>query len=312
MANIDRLPNGASRHQQMDHDEPLRLVVVKGRHEGASLAINRREFTIGSSIESDIVLSDPEIAETHVRIKRNSGVLTDRIEVTALVDDVVVGSEEPAAGTTAVTSLPADIHIGNSIVRVEGVPSCKSRSWAFALFPAGVILGGLLGLLVTKLPGSLGLLVPNWGGAVEPVESVPSVDAKAADAKATAEKIRARLTEAGLAAVMEVVTRGPVIIVRGRAGSADLAKWRALRRKLQAEGVVPGRLVDLVGLVASGAVTSKLVAAVVMLPEPMVISVDGRRAKVGQVLSKGWVVQEIGAEHVVLLRGEQTVKIKYW
>lgn len=286
-----------------DNDEALLLSVRKGRHQGASVSIDRRHFTIGSSLESDVVLTDRGVAAAHVSITRTGSGLTDRIAVEVLADDVIVGGEAPPPGVTSIVTLPTDIHIADSVVHIEGGQAKATVSTLTKLVPVGIAVGALLGLLVPLLPSVLTTLLPGNS----PVLSRGTGEVIGEETLAL---VRARIAAAGLGPGIEVNARGSAVVVRGQLGEADFGRWRTLKSALIGEGLVGSGLLDLVSPASAGALANGVLAAVVMQPVPTVIGMDGRRAKVGEVLADGWMVKEISGEAVVLERGQQISRIE--
>lgn len=291
--------------QPGNHTETMRLTVLKGRHEGASLAVNHREFTIGSSLDSDIVLTDSGVADSHVRVRRSSATFIDRIEVTALADNVIVGTEAPPVGARTTVTLPIDIHVGDSLVRIESDNPGKALKSTLSLIPLGIVTGLAFGLVLPMLPVDLASLRTTFGTSATSTAAQP-----ASGSPAALDALRSRIEEAGLTSVVETQSRGSAIVARGRAGPAELERWRSLRAKLAAEHP-SAQIVDLVGPASSAALPSSLVAAVVTRPVAIVIGTDGRRAGIGETLSDGWIVKEITADAVVIERGRQTERIAY-
>jgi hypothetical protein len=54
-----------------------------------------------------------------------------------------------------------------------------------------------------------------------------------------------------------------------------------------------------------------LVSSVMLRPTPLVVSSDGRTARIGETLRDGWRVKEITADRVVLQRGKQEITVSH-
>jgi hypothetical protein len=69
----------------------LRLDVLKGVHSGASLPLAKGSYLIGSAADCDLMLSDRDVSEHHVRLQfAGSEVMIEAIGADAIVDDTTV------------------------------------------------------------------------------------------------------------------------------------------------------------------------------------------------------------------------------
>lgn len=75
--------------------KPPLLKIVAGPHSGAELVLVESEYRIGRSPDCDVVLSDPQVAEQHVRLTIADG----RLLVAALADAPLLLEGEPVTET---------------------------------------------------------------------------------------------------------------------------------------------------------------------------------------------------------------------
>src|ERR1700754_2238842 len=102
----------------------LRVRVVTGRHAGATQAIDQKAFVIGSSLESDIVLTDASVFARHAKLTPDD----NAIELEALEGDIIVGAEIIRAGSKVKTQYPVRCALGTAKIEVSGAPSPHKSS----------------------------------------------------------------------------------------------------------------------------------------------------------------------------------------
>jgi hypothetical protein len=138
----------------------------------------------------------------------------------------------------------------------------------------------------------------------KPVANSTSEDRPGAD-------LRQRLLAAGLDKTLSVERRGVMLVVDGIVSSATYARWRVVKDALASTPNALGTSVitDLVKTSTSANVPNNSVASVVLGNAPYVMSTNGRRARVGEILEDGWMVEAITADTVTMRRGQTVNRI---
>jgi hypothetical protein len=150
--------------------------------------------------------------------------------------------------------------------------------------------------------------------AVAPPSATPKPPEPAAARTAPANEdrqiadLRQRLLAAGLDKVLSVDKRGNLLVVDGIVSSATYGRWREVKDALS---LTAGNSVitDLVKTSTSANVPNNSIASVILGKSPYVMSTNGRRARVGEVLEDGWTVEAISAETVTMRRGQTVNRI---
>ena len=288
----------ASVGSELTNDQ-VRVSVLTGRHKGAVANVNSGRMVIGSSTNADIVITDEGIADEHVRVTARRNWWSSQIEVQSLNGTFVVGYQVPNEAGSLIVNLPADVVVGSTRIRFEStVPRNELWTSGRGLMMA-IFIGAALGLILPFLPVISGSIPTFWSPAASQSQ-VSSVDG-----------ILQQLSNSGLVGKVHVSERWGTFIFRGTLPVGEYEKWRAVKRQLLAQGLTVEKMVDLVGSSTAGRTRQKIISAVVMDPEPMVIAYNGRKARVGELLVDGWVVKEISGDVVLLQRGQQSVRVRW-
>ncbi len=126
--------------------------------------------------------------------------------------------------------------------------------------------------------------------------------------------LRQRLLAAGLDKALSVEKRGNLLVVDGIVSSATYGRWREVKDAVSLTANTAGSagnsvITDLVKTSTSANVPNNSIASVVLGKAPYVMSTNGRRARVGEVLEDGWTVEAITAETVTMRRGQTVNRI---
>src|SRR5215468_3834716 len=97
------LPNPSSSARETVPADQLLLEVVAGRHAGVCVPLDSTGFCIGSAQDADVLLRDPGVAPTHVRLRLDRSLLC----IEAEGGDVGVGNEVLPLGHGCQVRLPA-------------------------------------------------------------------------------------------------------------------------------------------------------------------------------------------------------------
>src|SRR5437879_7616482 len=104
------LPNSRSSARDAAPADHLMLEVIGGRHAGVYLPLDAGECSIGSAHEADVLLRDPGVAPTHVRLRLDRSVLC----IEAEGGNVGVGNEVLPVGNGCRVRLPAELALGEA------------------------------------------------------------------------------------------------------------------------------------------------------------------------------------------------------
>src|SRR6059036_3095021 len=86
------LPNSRSSARDAAPADHLMLEVIGGRHAGVYLPLDAGECSIGSAHEADVLLRDPGVAPTHVRL-RHAGIAQQYVGLMRRTDGAFAGIE---------------------------------------------------------------------------------------------------------------------------------------------------------------------------------------------------------------------------
>lgn len=276
------------------------LDVTSGLHQGSSLTLDGLEYTIGSTVASDLMLSDAGIAELHLRLRFD----VHQVAIEALGGEVMIiqGAASDIVvpkGSGYRARLPLLLRIGAARMLLScpdiPKPSALSRRMVFfwmAVVALLVIFGAVLGL-GNRAPTTQGVPITNRYSAASGQSRI--------DAKAWFEE---QLKASNFTGVKVSNVDGHLSAV----GSLDLLqkpKWIALQEafdKRYGQQVV----LDAKILLRSEAARPRVrFQAVWFGANPYVINDSGKRQYPGAVLDDGWVLQRIEKNQITLVRGEE-------
>jgi hypothetical protein len=250
-------------------------------------------------------LTDDSIADRHIEVRRLNARIGSMVSIKALSDDVRVGIHELVAGTEIQTTLPARVSLGGTHIILRSQESGETSNWLLIALPLAILIGGLAGYLLPNMR----LLPSTFGGS----QVRPSIEQSLAENSAETNippAITNAIRGAGLQGKVRAVSRGSVIVYRGTLSERDYATWRQVRDDIKASGTA-GQVFDLVTLSAAMTPSPGLVSSVMLRPTPLVVSSDGRTARIGETLRDGWRVKAITADRVVLQRGKQEITVSH-
>jgi Inner membrane component of T3SS, periplasmic domain len=157
---------------------------------------------------------------------------------------------------------------------------------------------------------ALANLSAQGGGQPAPRPTVaPPPQAISDDAEVAV--LKQRIASAGLDRALRVERREGTIVVDGTVGSDGYGRWREVKDAAAKEAAGPGQraITDLVKTSTAASLQNNTIASVVLGKAPYVLSANGRRASVGELLEDGWLVESISAQTVTLRRGQTVNRI---
>jgi Inner membrane component of T3SS, cytoplasmic domain/Inner membrane component of T3SS, periplasmic domain len=303
--------------------------VISGLHVGVIIPLEMRRYTIGSTLPADIILHDTGVAPEHAALLIDR----QRVRLEALGGDVAMQTGRLPAAHGCYLQLPIDIVLGEATIRVRlpGGPqppdgwtietllrAASRRMWtrtgigivsALALCLAGAAL--TFSTSVTKAdadgmaPTSLAALGDPGREKMENEKhsEPPRIDDVVRD-------LAGRLDAAGLHALKAAVA-GDRLTVTGDLDKRDSETWTAVQRwfdQTYGRQIILGAHVN-IGEAKTAPPLS--LQAVWYGANPYVIATDGAHYYEGTVLQSGWVVREIDANRVMLVRNGESVALAY-
>ncbi|MCT7376845.1 SctD/MshK family protein [Chelativorans salis] len=291
----------------------IALEVIGGLHAGAKLDLTETIFTVGSSVDADIVLSDPEIADTHGRFR----VVGGRGELEALGGAIgLANGQTVPEGYGRRCRLPLEVSIGGATIRLTDTspayPAKKIVSSRSMMIAAGLVATIFA---VPVASNTLSQIKPevSSGTAVEVAEAVGPDSAGQSDMLIEGQAksaLESHLAQAGINS-LDVAAAPGRLVVSGSITDHQVGAWRAAQAWFDKEQ--RGRPV-LISNVAVGNSTEapRLPLRAIWYGEgPYIITADGARYHEGAFVSGGWIIKEIGKEQLLLAKGEAVVALKY-
>jgi hypothetical protein len=299
----------------------LKFEVLTGIHSGATLTLDKAaDYRIGCSPKADIVLRDPGIAPEHAVL---------RIEGAAVCIDATgaeVGIEQKLIplGHGCRARLPVEFALGEVRLRLsrpgadlalaDGHFLARASRW-LADKPTA-IASALICLAVVVTAVALGLpRAVQMNGAEAKTQGKTAASRAGANGEASAtvqqagKELEARLRAAKINTLKVNVVDGR-LVVSGKLIKQQAPEWAAMRQWFDQ---TYGR-----GIVLSANVTDDTPAmptlqlqAVWYGDRPYIIAAHGERYYQGAVLDDGWIVRQIGADHLLLAKAGETVVLNY-
>lgn len=291
------------------------LVVTDGYHAGASLDIENRAYTLGSDVNSDIVLADPGIGKTHLVLRRNGR----QLDIEAVGGDVLLNDEELIPeGHGRSHRLPVRIKVGGAELAIEmpsppaplAIPQFPGPARPFII--AAVVVAGLLSLL--SLAFALDGIAPSASqtqtriAALSETDMAPTEAAPASTQAAV--ELRARIAQSGLSG-LEVEEADGRLIVKGSMPGERSAEWTDIQAWYDRSFGTETVLSSSVQSTAAEAMPRLRLRAIWFGDNPYVISADGARYYEGASTNDGWTVAEIGEERLLLTKGSASIALSY-
>jgi hypothetical protein len=279
-----------------------RIRVTSGVHAKSSASVAKNRFTIGSSLQADVYVSDRDIAPVHVDISVRPGLFSSVARIEAIGDGVKVGLESVASGQSVKASFPVRLTMANAGFLLERPGVVAS---GFSVLPFVLLLVGALGLLASFALTGTSPKIRGNGTVQQQATAAPD---RSGGIEERVAGVRKRLADVGLEGKINLSRHGNEVVARGTLSGADHARWRAISQDLKRDGA-GAKLLDLVSVSSTVGAAPNLVGTVVREPERVVISSKGERARVGETFMGGWLVEEIKEKSVRLRLGNYVVDV---
>lgn len=321
------------------------LVVRSGMHLGVRQSLAAGTYSIGRSMDADIVMMDPGLAPVHARLALDG----DGCEVESAAGNVILNGVRIEAGEVRMVSYPADIHFNDVQVRCTRGRTSRRR-WSAVM---GLALGSTAGLLaaVVVFPGlptgvdqaaagSDRMSMPAPAGcepgclikraddrtAVSPPAHLVKVALSSPEAApagptsnqfvspamavpAAADALRQQLLTAGLNAI-EISTDAISITAKGTIDPSALAAWRDIEQWFDRTFGISVVLTSRVEAKSARPSTPLTVQAIWAGSGSYVIDGRGQKLFEGALAGDGWVIERIERSRVVLRRGADTLAVR--
>ena len=288
------------------------LLVTDGYHAGATLDFENRAYTLGSDVESDILLADPGIAENHLVLRRNRS----RLDVEAVGGDVLLNDGELIPeGHGRSCRLPVTLKVGEAILTIEApqssfpfsLPEIPRSALPFVI--AAIVIVGLFAVSfaangVTLSDSEAGIQVAALSDAdTSLAESVPASSQAAVE-------LKARIAQAGLSGLVVEETADRLVVTGNIAGERS-AEWTDIQAWYDRSFGTQTILSSSVESQAAEAMPRLKLRAIWFGDNPYVISADGARYYEGAFTNDGWSVAEIGEDRLLLKKGSAQFALTY-
>ncbi|MBS3647176.1 hypothetical protein KEU06_00865 [Pseudaminobacter sp. 19-2017] len=288
------------------------MEVTDGLHTGAQLALHGESHSIGSSVESDIVLRDEGVAPSHARLRLSGS----SIEIEAYGGDVLLERGVVPQGHGQKCRLPLNARIGGATVRIghqqQGAEERPFLSRTLALTLVGLVGVFILSVAANQLSIAGARHVPETLAAPHPAtvtEASAAIGYGASVAAATRDLAR-KIEEAGIGPLDIHVDDGR-ISVSGTVPKDRSQAWTNVQAWFdQTHGA---KFMLSSDVVVAGAETAPRLAlqAIWYGNRPYIITADGARYHEGAFIENGWSVKQIGGDALILVKNGATISLRY-
>lgn len=303
--------------------------VIAGLHVGVTMPLEMRRYTIGSALPADIILHDAGVAPEHAALLIDR----QRVRLEALGADVGMQTGRLPSAHGCYLQLPTDIVLGEATVRVQlpDEPQSRDGSEIERLLKAasrrirtktgiGIVsavalclAGGALASSMNMTKADADRMAPIQLAALGNASQEKITTGTAAEPPRIDDVVRdltARLDAAGLHALKAAVVDDR-LVVTGELDKRDSETWTAVQRwfdQTYGRQIILGTHVNIGEAKTAPPLTLQ---AVWYGANAYVIAADGAHYYEGTALQSGWVVREIGANRVVLVRNGESVALDY-
>jgi Inner membrane component of T3SS, periplasmic domain/Inner membrane component of T3SS, cytoplasmic domain len=317
----------SSSHAPTPHHAALE--VVEGVHEGVSMPLVKSVYSIGCKPSADIMLGDPGVAPEHGIVR----LYGSAIVVEASGGEIGLGKRHRIPhGHGCRTTLPVQLKLGTAVLRIardrsDGGWRRGRTAFRFAaiagigfavLIPlSGLDTGAAIGRLSSSvLPGNgaapfqLAQATPNSPGRV--VTTAPNgVPATTGiDPDTVADALAAQLKDAGFAD-LALKMEGVRVVVSGVISHEQSGAWSDVQRWFDLTYGARYILASAVEARAPNGPPKFDLQAISYSATPYVITADGQRRYPGAVLDKGWIIKDIGAGRLTLIKDGKELALNF-
>lgn len=310
----------------MDSEKAFTLFIESGLHAGVVQRFAPGMYTIGSELESDVVLSDPGVASIHVILEMDhNGLRLEPLKGSVTVDSEV---EPLEPGAERHLALPTTFQIGTTRISVKAPHDAvrNQKRMRVAVAATSAVIVTVFGLYTFgPMASSVGPskrsveseLAPDLATGVDETAAGrsggPATPSLAEDADTTAavdvtlddvaSELRGRLQEASLDSI-DLVLAGDRLLAQGTAEPDKMTEWQSVQMWFDTEY---GRKFLLVSEVTAAEKQEppKLAIEAVWVGDKPYLMAGGRRFHEGDAIGEGWKIERIVADEIKLRRGDQ-------
>jgi hypothetical protein len=287
------------------------LRILSGVHGGADIPSLALPLKLGSDIDSDVVLADPDVMPDHLRLIDIDGTLAIAA-VDGAVDIDGFGRLKALQGFRV--NLPVQLCVGSTTLRIDRAGTTVDDA---AVSPPGRSPWWHRSLVATLGLGLVGVaVIPSGLSAFSRVTSVQSEQspasasaARAPDAIDPVTFLQGELNVRGLSH-LDLKRTGSSLAVAGMLTETEYQAWLQLRRLADEKSgsplVIESRIIR-----RELPLPSLDISAVKLGGQPYVIATSGERLRPGDVVSPGWVLARLENHAVVLAHGSREYDIAY-
>jgi len=263
-------------------------------HAGVVVGLERPTCRIGTDVECDIVLNDPQIQPRHLTLH----IQPRHLAIEAHGGDVMVDGVRVRQGQGYRCRWPVEVCVGQTSLRLSRPQDSQPGSAARGLMSIRLALAALVLLC-------LGLGLFRFGAAPAPLPA-PLAEAAApapalVDASERVTALRDRLQAAGLHG-LTVDPEPNAVRVSGTLDSAQRLRWLEVQGWYDRTWGNRPLLRNDVTLAAPPQPPRVHIQAVWLGPSPYVVGERGERLYPGAAVTDGWVLQRIEPQRLVLAR----------
>jgi hypothetical protein len=287
------------------------LEVTDGLHTGAQLALDSESHSIGSSVESDIVLRDEGVAPSHARLRLSGS----SVEIEAFGGDVLLEKGMVPQGHGQKCRLPLNARIGGAMVRIGHQQQGAERSFlsrTLALTLVGLVGVFILSVVANQLSMADAKHVPIALAAALPATGTEASAATGSDASVAAlmRDLTRKIEEAGIGPLAINADDGR-ISVSGTVPKDRSHAWANVQAWFDQTHGAKFMLASAVTVAGAEAAPRLALQAIWYGNRPYIITADGARYHEGAFIENGWSVRQIGEDALILGKDGATISLKY-
>ena len=321
----------------------LTMSIKSGLYAGSSHEFAPGRYTIGSSVDADIVLMEADVEPLHAVIDASG----PEVQVEALAGRISVGAQKHlATGTRLIVAMPLRMNIGDvqlhfscaddSGPQTQGGPFGASASRSRLLMGVALVSIVSIGLMMHSMADvPISQTTGAFRGDVRPVllastasmpdiapaevtqaavarvrEGGPSVPDLASDkVNAAADAMRAEVERMGILNVLIEPGVG-IVAATGTIDPKAAAQWQTVQRWFDERFEGDITLVNGVSVKTEKVPVSLSIEGVWRGDHPHLL-IRGQKYLEGAMLDGGWAIERIEAEKVLLRREGKLVAVRY-
>lgn len=300
----------------MGHDSKhkLRVFVLNGLHQGASIGIQNSAVSIGGVRTCDAVLSDSSASEAHVSVLVDDA---DRIQATSHGGKIRVGNAYLKSGAAKTVRRGVSVHIGNvQLAFGTSLEDAKhgilSRTRSFTMMRCGAVAAASVGIFMLAMYGGGSIADTARISMPETVRTpVRPVSLTASDEIMM--ELENRIAGAGLSGLLrvdqpEVNAR---LDVRGVLTDSQAMRWARIAEWF--DGRYGGRMIlqSFISKRDDRVVLPFDIVSIIGGEQPRVVLDTGRGYGIGDVLPGGWSLNAVDGMTLKIERGDRMLSIPF-